>query len=255
MSLDPDGLVLYAGPSRLRPTAPIFVALTGLTGTSKNSKSGPMVQAWILRSDMPPMQAKRENQDDAICGDCALRGVNGNDSICYVPAWLAPYNVYKAYHAGHYLAVDALDAAALLEDRDLRLSAYGDVAATAFELWAPLFDTLGGWAGYTHQWRACDPRWQAYLMASVESVDAKQDAERAGWRTFRMRHPFAPLQPDEFMCPASDEAGHRTTCQHCQLCRGHASPAKGPSIIVHGKLSSLTAFYRNQGEAEAAAWA
>jgi hypothetical protein len=46
----------------------------------------------------------------------------------------------------------------------------------------------------------------------------------------------------EFACPASDEMGHRTTCERCQLCRGTSSPARSVAIVVHGKPSSLKAF-------------
>jgi hypothetical protein len=33
-----------------------------------------MAQAYILRSDQHPVDAVRHNTDDAICGDCKLRG-------------------------------------------------------------------------------------------------------------------------------------------------------------------------------------
>ena len=58
---------------------------------------------------------------------------------------------------------------------------------------------------------------------------------------FYMRAPRLGLEL-EFVCPASDEAGHRTTCQRCALCRGQQSPARSVAIYVHGKPSSLRAF-------------
>jgi len=70
------GAVFYRGPSLLTGD-PIVGALSGLEGGSLNPKTGPMVQAWIIRSDLPPMDAKRQNLDDAVCGDCKLRGRDG----------------------------------------------------------------------------------------------------------------------------------------------------------------------------------
>jgi hypothetical protein len=48
------------------------------------------------------MDAKRANVDDAVCGDCKLRGRDGRNSGCYVPVWIAPHAVYKSFIAGHY---------------------------------------------------------------------------------------------------------------------------------------------------------
>jgi len=78
-------------------------------------------------------------------------------------------------------------------------------------------------------------------------------AHLAGWRTFRVRLSSDPLLvisprrgsnrvPLEFVCPASDEAEHRATCQQCQLCRGTSSPARSVTILAHGKPSTLRAF-------------
>jgi hypothetical protein len=80
-------------------------------------------------------------------------------------------------------------------------------------------------------------------MASVDSDDERLRAAMRGWRTFRIRMPEGPVRAGvEFICPASDEANHRTTCQKCQLCRGTSSPARSVVIVAHGKPSSLKAF-------------
>ena len=74
-------------------------------------------------------------------------------------------------------------------------------------------------------------------MASVESVDAKKQANAIGWRTFRIMRQDQwakeTLQPDEILCPASEEAGKRTTCENCQLCSGNAIKAKNVAIYAH----------------------
>jgi hypothetical protein len=70
-------------------------------------------------------------------------------------------------------------------------------------------------------------------MASVESVDAKKQANALGWRTFRIMRQDETLQPDEVLCPASEEAGKRTTCENCQLCSGNTIKAKNVAIYAH----------------------
>jgi hypothetical protein len=249
------GAVFYRGPSLLTGD-PIVGILTGLEGGSMNPKTGPMVQSWILRPDLPPHAAIRANMDDAICGDCALRGVSSLDRRCYVATWLGPTNVFKMFRAGRYLDASWPELQALLEARHIRLGAYGDPAAIPFEIWQVLLANAAGWVGYSHAWKRCDPRFKSILMASVDSEREFFEAGFRGWRTFRVRGKQDDLIAGaEFACPASDELGHRTTCQACQLCRGTSSPARSVSIIAHGHNGALTAFYKSHLAAIAAAGA
>ena len=236
------GCVFYAGPSLLTGD-PIVGIVTGLDKGSSNVKTGAIAQSWILRSDMPPMDAKRANVDDAVCGDCKLRGRNGRDSGCYVPAWVAPHQVYKSFIAGVYPTVSWTELQAVLEGRIVRLGAYGDPAAIPFDVRQVLLATTAGHVAYTHSWRRCDPRFKAIAMASVDDEREFFDAGLRGWRTFRVRLPGEPLIAGaEFVCPASDEANRRVTCSQCLLCRGTSSPARSVVIVAHGKPSSLKAF-------------
>jgi len=248
------GAIFYRGPSLLTGD-PIVGVVTGLDRGSHNAKTGPMAQAWILRPDLPPMDAKRQNLDDAICGDCKLRGHDGVDSGCYVTPWIAPNAVYKRFITGDYFDAAWPETQALLEGRHVRLGAYGDPAAIPFEIWRMLLASVAGHVAYTHQWKICDPRLKTIAMASVDTVDEFHVAHLAGWRTFRVRLSNDPLLisnkrlrarnqsvPLEFVCPASDEAGHKVSCVDCQLCRGTSSPARSVAIIAHGKPSNLKAF-------------
>lgn len=236
------GCIFYRGPSLLTG-APILGILTGLDGGSRNAKTGPMVQAYILRADIEPMDAKRQNLDDAVCGDCQLRGRDGLDSGCYVTVWNGPRIVWDRAQAGGYLEASWSDMQALVEGQDVRLGAYGDPAAIPFEVWRALLVTASGWVAYTHQWATCDQRFKSIAMASVDSEREFHAAGLRGWRTFRVRMPEAPLIGSaEFICPASDESGQRTTCQNCQLCRGTSSPARSVAIVAHGKPSNLRVF-------------
>lgn len=234
------GAIFYRGPSVLTGD-PIVGAVTGLDDGSLNPKTGPIAQTWILRRDVAPMEAKRANLDDAICGDCKLRGRDGRNSGCYVTPWLAPYNVYR--RLSQYPVVTWPQLRAVVEGRVVRLGAYGDPAAIPFEVWRTLLATSAGWVGYTHAWRTCDPRFRTIVMASVNSRDEFVAAGLGGWRTFRIRMPGDGLIADaEFVCPASDEGRHRATCQACQLCRGTSSPARSVAIYPHGKVSNLKVF-------------
>lgn len=233
------GVVFYRGPS-LMTGDPIIGVITGLDGGSMNRKTGPIAQAWVLRADRDPAEAKRANLDDAVCGDCKLRGHDGRDSGCYVPLYV-PGNVYRNLDAHPVVSWPELHA--VMEGRMVRLCAYGDVAAIPFEVWQQVLKTAASWIGYSHGWRYMDPRFKTLVMASVDTIDEFIAARWAGWRTFRVLSPGdAPLAGGEFRCPASDEMGHRTTCQKCQLCRGTSSPARSVAIEVHGKPSSLRAF-------------
>lgn len=254
------GVLFYRGPSLLTGD-PIVAVLTGLTYASHNAKTGKMLQTWLLRADVAPMVAKRQNLDDAVCGDCKLRGQDGVDSACYVTVWFGPNNVWKAARRGGYPDVGWPELQARVAGRSLRLGAYGDPAAVPFEVWRLLLSKAGGWVGYTHAWRHCDPRLKTICMASVDSEDEFHLAHFAGWRTFRVRAATDPLVTVrrsrnnnnhpialECVCPASDEAGHRTTCHRCQLCRGTGRPARSVAIVAHGKPSNLAAFYRSRSE-------
>lgn len=245
------GAMFYKGPSLLNGE-PIVGILTGLDRGSGNPKTGPMVQAWILRADRTPVEAIEDGSDVAICGECALRGDGQFGRTCYVTYWLGPLNVYKVFVAGGYLDATWHELQALLEGRHLRLGAYGDPAAIPIEIWRTLLATAAGWVAYTHQWATCDPRFKEIAMASVDSVRQFDRATIRGWRTFRVRGAQDPLLPGlEAICPASDEAGHRTTCQRCQLCRGNNRPARSIAIVAHGKPGNVAAFYRKQSEVPA----
>ena len=43
---------------------------------------------------------------------------------------------------------------------------------------------------------------------------------------------------ETFECPASAEAGQRTTCEHCKLCAGASIAARNIAIVVHGTGAS-----------------
>jgi len=235
-----NGAILYRGPSML-DGAPIVVVATGLERSSRNAKTGGLVQTWIMREDVEPHTAVKTGQDASVCGDCPHRGQS-----CYVKTFQAPLTVWRAVQRGHYPTVaDAEAIRALGRGRMVRLGAYGDPAAVPTEVWQAFTSEAAGWTGYTHQWRRA-PELKPYCMASVDDPDAAAEARAAGWRTFRVRLPGEAVEPRvEFVCQASAEAGHRTSCEKCRACMGTTAKAKAsPVIIAHGATARRFALYR-----------
>lgn len=247
----PNSAVFYRGPSQLTGD-PIVAVLTGLRLPSANPKTGPMLQTWILRSDMTPMAAVESGADEAICGRCPLRGSLEARTIhmrqthqapslkfgrgCYVPYWRAPNNVFKSLAQAAELAPAVL--ARLVRKKFVRVGSYGDPAAVPFDVLDRAFAGIAGWTGYTHQWKGCDQRLRDLIMASVETEAGAQEAQAAGWRTFRARRQGESLASNEVICPASNEAGHKLTCQRCGLCRGQASRSeRSIAIFAHGRFA------------------
>lgn len=229
--MKPNGCILYEGKSRL-DGAPIVVIATGLNGSSGNRKTGDMIQTWIIRSDLHPLEALRGGDDTSICGDCPHRSkASGGTSACYVNVSQAPTSIWNAYKRGTYGPVDW----SRFAGRSIRFGAYGDPTAAPLALWRKLGKLSASNTGYTHQWRKF-PGYRGLLMASVDTPAEALDARGKGWRTFRVRTAAQPLQPGEFVCPASAEAGKRLVCAECTACDGNRRGEKRASvaIVAHG---------------------
>jgi len=234
------GVVFYDGPSMLDGKPIIGIA----TFNTKNSKTGNLIQTWIMRSDIAPIIAIHNGEDSSICGSCPLRGYinNGNvnkDRGCYVQVHNAPYQVHKAYTNGIY-PVFSKEHLELFSGRGLRLGSYGDAVAIPFSSWKPILDLCDGHTGYTHQWKTGKFwRWRRYLMASTHTSSENELARSKGWRTFRTMEVLSDLSDNEIVCPASEEAGYKRTCATCMACNGSNGnmEKKSIAIVVHGRRS------------------
>lgn len=231
----PLGAVLYQGPSQL-DGKPIVVIVTGLKNKSVNSKTGHMLQTWIMRQDINPAEALLTGEDFSVCGACKHR--HCKDGSCYVIVARAPLQVWKTWKRGNRY-VDWTDRFPdnALEGQKIRLGSYGDPAAVPFNVWRRVMSQkIVGWTGYTHQWDEKEEflRLRSILMASVDSQFEAIKAKEAGWRTFRVKHSQEKSFADEVSCPASEEMGKRTTCSKCNLCRGIRAEAKSVAINAHG---------------------
>jgi hypothetical protein len=230
----PQGVIIYRGTSMLNQK-PIVVVATGLARNSKNGKTGEMVQVFILADNVKPQTAVFNGQDDAVCGDCPHRYIDGAGT-CYVNPVHGPAGVMRAVVNGSYPTMTPTEAAPLLAGRVVRLGAYGDPAAVPLCVWDELLTDAAGWTGYTHQWRkAIAAGLNRYCMASVETPRQQAHAIRKGWRTFRIREDENDtLLKGEIQCPASAEAGKRLTCEDCGACAGGNVSKASVAIIAHG---------------------
>lgn len=232
------GVILYEGASQI-DGAPIVAIANRITTASSNDKTGAMVQTFIMRSDIDPVAALKSGADASVCGDCQHRPANNGS--CYVNVGRSVRSTFDAYKRGRYarpgVDYDPAILPELFRDLAFRLGTYGDPAAVPFQIWrrATLFAAAVN--GYSHQWR--QPQFAAFKTLCMASADSEQDARDAhamGWRTFRVRAPNAPILPRlEAVCPASAEAGKRTSCVDCKACGGTSAKARVSMVIVaHG---------------------
>lgn len=205
---------------------------------TKNSKTGDMIQVWILGTQDTPLSLSRHGLDSIVCGQCPKRHSLQGD--CYVNVWQAPQQVYRAWRNGAYGTFRAFQDDGRSRRVPIRWGAYGDPAFIPYALLARMSDRSIGWTGYTHQWQQSHAlRYARYLMASCDTPDQAILAQSRGWRTFRTRYAGHHLA-HEITCPASDEAGRRTDCSHCKLCSGSTSntdPRTNITILAHGARS------------------
>lgn len=236
------GFIFYEGPSVLDGSPIIGVAID----SSANRKTGAMIQTYILRSDVSPIDAAAEGEDASVCGDCKHRP--SLDGACYVNLGHGPTAVWNGLMRDIY-PMSLLSAARMCEGRKVRLGSYGDPMAIPWFAWYVLVAGAVGHTGYTHQWMNPDIAHiqregiMALCMASVDTPTEADMAHTLGYRTFRVRTRDEPMLAGEFVCPASDEAGKRLQCADCLACNGGVGMERkaSPVIIAHG--SKARRFY------------
>lgn len=246
-----NGAIIWEGASVI-DGAPIMLVATGLKASSRNEKTGNLIQTWILRADMSPLEAVNSGADESICGACPHRGeiVEGKNvgRSCYVTVFQAPRSVYESAQRGIYARPSLEESRALFAGRHVRMGAYGDPAAVPFEVWESVLSDAARGTGYTHQWKACDSRFARYCMASADNAQEAQEAQAMGYRTFRVGSPAEKFAQGEFLCPASAQAGRKVNCAQCLACGGTSSPNKASVFIpAHGAANKIQAFEKRAG--------
>jgi hypothetical protein len=240
----PRGVIVWQGLSPITGD-PIGAFLTVESTNEKTGYSGKgysvednMMQLWIMRTDIPPVEAINTGEDRAICGDCPLRGLNGKERACYVVVAQGPTSVYRAFKNGSYPVADSIMLKALINGRKVRLGAYGDPTMVPFHVIKMLVDFASGHTGYTHQWPNVPAEWATILMASADSVADRRNARNKGWRSFYVVPKGTDITaiPNAVECMATREKNPRK-CIECLACagtRGKKSVAVDIAIEAHG---------------------
>lgn len=239
----PSSVILWEGPSRI-DGQPIVAIATNITTKSANSKTGAMVQTFILRQDIHPWEAIQTGADHSICGNCQHRldPVTGK-RVCYVVP-NSFMSVWNAYKRGSYRFATPDELRSLFAGKAVRLGAYGDPAAVPLDVWQAVVSEAATWTGYTHQWRdAGNADYRHLLMASCELAMDVRAADRRGWRAFWVESPDGDPTLDgtevpAMRCPASKERqavnrdGVPVQCVTCGACAGTSSRNKRHIIIL-----------------------
>jgi hypothetical protein len=247
----PNGYLVWEGPSPI-DGAPIASVVTGLRYPSENPKTGPMAQQLVLRTDVPPDQAVKTGLDKSVCGDCELRqfsvkslalekGLKEGEKppMCYVTTHRSVLQVFLGIKRGIYPQLSPKNFADVLGGKRLRLGSYGNVSVIPRQITEVLIRAVDAHTLYEHDWGKPAHQWlKQWAMASVSSPSRRDYAKDLGWRTFRVKKPEEPVLRGELVCPASEEAGHKTDCYHCGLCAGLS--VRGRDIVIndHGPTSA-----------------
>ena len=249
--MNTNGAIFYEDDS-------IVGIITGLAHSSHNTKTGAMLQTWILVKNVNPIEAVNTGADKLVCGDCKHRGTvepvndtkdkksysvkNNLKTInkgrkCYVKLFQAPYSVWKTYNAGKYSKIHLNKLSNMLKFTMVRVGSYGDPAKIPSEVWDKLLSRTLGNTGYTHQWKNCDTKNSTFNMASVDTLEEKRQANKLGYRTFRTRLASEPVESDEVVCLSDKVAREGKTlvpCSLCKMCSGNNSQVKkNITIIIH----------------------
>jgi hypothetical protein len=226
--------IIYNGPSLLDGKPIVAIA----TWSNRNTKTGAVLQTYILRSDINPLEASKTGEDFSICGDCTMRGEVNDDPErkqakgrrCYVNLGQGVLIVYKSFLRGIYpMANTQTGRNTLGHARFVRVGTYGDPAAVPADVWTDLLAEATTFTAYSHQ-----SGWRPDI--AMQSADNRAQAIahwKAGRRTFRVIADLGELdKANEALCPASKEAGRRVQCTACKLCKG-SSLGKSIAIVEH----------------------
>lgn len=231
------GYIAYEGPSMI-DGRPIVVIVNKLNGSDNEKTGADLVQSFVIRSDVAPVEALKTGDDASICGQCVHRPLlarHNGQAPCYVNVGRSVRSVYEAYRRGRYTPATPAELRQVLAGRKVRLGTYGDPAAAPVAMWQEITADAAGVVGYSHQWQSVDfdhAAWAPLVMASADSIDEAAQANLFGMRVFRVSV-GVDKQTGETTCPASAEGGRKATCDRCMLCGGTSKTARDIVIADH----------------------
>ncbi len=167
--------------------------------------------------------------DQAVCFDCPFsqnRGCYTAKAQQYAGFLSSLRSIGKAnkwQDIPEYNEDIARQIVAMSKGKYARFGTYGEPSLLPLSLVADICQGAKSWTGYTHQYMR-KPEYAPFLMASLHSDRQMTYAERLGYRAFiaskeRLTKPFVN-------CPASAEAGFKSTCSDCGLCSGTQGKGK-----------------------------
>tara|TARA_B100001094_G_C18064187_1_gene736608 strand:+ start:316 stop:969 length:654 start_codon:yes stop_codon:yes gene_type:complete len=203
-----------------------YLIITGLRSYSQNSKTGNMLQSYIIDKDRAWSEPKVFGSK---CSECPV--VNE----CYVTRdKLVVRRSLKRLIQGEktsYQFVELEQVLPLLKGRPFRFGTYGDPSAIPLDVVRLIACEVSSWTGYTHFWRDIAQEYSEFFMASVEDLTGELLAQALKWRTFRMiRKGESNDSINSILCP---NASRGITCEQCKLCKGTSSQAKSIWIDEH----------------------
>lgn len=257
--------IFYDGPSMLNPSEQVM-GIVQLVA-SQASKTEGMLQSWVFPSAIKtavdaweyrkkqPSPCKimlDKGMDRACCHNCDLRGkISGGSGECYCHGQVLMFGanmMLKAMSRNGWptISMELLEAelmTARMRGDLMRNTAYGEPMCLPDQYLLPLVTMPG--TGYTHAWDEIpmERAWiyQRYMMASVRP-EKEAAATEMGWRCFVMQEPdqYSINKETQAPCPASAEAGRKSSCGSCKACSGkQGSHWKNMVIINHSRENNL----------------
>jgi hypothetical protein len=114
-------------------------------------------------------------------------------------------------------------------DKYIRFGTYGEPTLLPLDLVSNMVKASKSHTGYTHQW-AKKTDYSAYFMASTHTENQASQAQKLGFRSFIASN---KTLTNAVVCPASNEAGFKSTCEKCGLCSGQRKGTKNIQILEH----------------------
>lgn len=194
-------------PSQIHGRELLFAFVTN----SANTKTGNMVQVYILHPTEHPILAAQLGTDSEVCGTCPQRHHLGGG--CYVNLGHGPSAVFKGQRPDRF--GDIFDVLALVSGRKVRFGAYGDPAHIPADWVDAICESAQSWTAYTHQWRRPEAQhWRGRAMASLDSAAQADTARRKGWAY------FVATSAPPFGATECVNQTHGTQCADCMACDG-----------------------------------
>lgn len=172
---------------------------------------------------------------EKVCFDCPFRG--------YLKCYTHKYQQYAGFVSMlksivrefttldfvPYVGSATEKILCMAKGRYIRFGTYGEPTLIPLDLVASMVDVSKSHTGYTHQW-AKNLDFAKYFMASTHNEAQAGIAQKMGFRSF-----IATDKPIKtaVVCPASKEAGFKSTCEKCGLCSGSRKGTKNIVILEH----------------------